>query len=262
MKKTVDSVLGRTEVRIGPEPAAMWRVSGRATAGRAPSRSADTTTMRGTKEGIEGLKQRTQGHTISSVRPAFNTPPCYEPRGEEAQERGREEEPVEPVWSESAVHGTGASILDPTASSIASEPIEASEAGELAGTEEVESAISCETAPSVAGDTAEARAAVKPRIEPSAAGELAGARAAGEPAEACAAGSADAASKLTGASAAGAAVGLAEASAAARAVASAAGAGASGEQAVGASPSATASSGQAEDVSQNAAESSEQAEGP
>ena len=58
-KKTVDSVLGRTEVRIGPEPAAMWRVSGRATAGRAPSRSADTT-MRGTKETIERLKQRTQ----------------------------------------------------------------------------------------------------------------------------------------------------------------------------------------------------------
>ena len=101
--------------------------------------------------------------TISSVRPAFNTPPCYEPRGEEAQERGREEESVEPVWSESAVNGTGASILDPTASSTASEPTEASEAGELAGTEQVESAISCETAPRVAGDTAEARSAVKPR---------------------------------------------------------------------------------------------------
>jgi hypothetical protein len=35
MKKTVDSVLGRTEVRIGPEPAAMLRVGGCATAGRA-----------------------------------------------------------------------------------------------------------------------------------------------------------------------------------------------------------------------------------
>ena len=35
MKKTVDSVLGRTEVRIGPEPAAMMRVGGCATAGRA-----------------------------------------------------------------------------------------------------------------------------------------------------------------------------------------------------------------------------------
>ena len=72
--------------------------------------------------------------------------------------------------------------MDPTASSTASEPIEASEAGELVGTEQVESAVSCVIAPSVAGDTAEARAAVKPRIEPSAAGELAEARAADEPA--------------------------------------------------------------------------------
>ena len=114
---------------------------------------------------------------------------------------------MEPVWSEAAVHGTGASILAPTASSTASEPIEASEAGELVGTEQVESAVSCVIAPSVAGDTAEARAAVKPRIEPSAAGELAEARAADEPAEACDAGAAGAVSKLTGASVAGAAAG-------------------------------------------------------
>ena len=152
---------------------------------------------------------------------------------------------MEPVWSESAVHSTGASILDPTASSTASEPIEASEAGELVGTEQVESAVSCVMAPSVAGDTAEARAAVKPRIEPSAAGELAEARAAGGPAEACAASAADAASKLTEASVAGAAVGPAEASAAVRAEASATGTGASGEHAVGISSSAVASSEQA-----------------
>ena len=105
---------------------------------------------------------------------------------------------MEPVWSESTVHSTGASILDPITSSNASEPIEASEAGELAGKEQVESAVSCVIASSVAGDTAEAsaavraEAAVKPRIEPSAAGELAEARAAGEPAEACAAGAAGA----------------------------------------------------------------------
>ena len=135
----------------------MWKVSGRATAGRAPSRSADTT-MRGTKESDAWLSKTTD--TRYSVRPAFNTPPCYEPRGEEAQDRGREEEPVEPVWSESAVHNTGASILDPNASSTASEPIEASEAGEPMGTEQVEIAVSCVMAPSVAGDTAEARAAV------------------------------------------------------------------------------------------------------
>ena len=122
----------------------------------------------------------------------------------------------------------GATILDPKASSTAGEPIEASEAGELVGTEQVESAVSCVVAPSVAGDTAEARAAVKPRIETSVAGELAEARAAGEPAEVCPAGAADtanAASKLTGASA-------------------------------------TASSEQAEDVLLNAAESGKQAEGP
>ena len=103
------------------------------------------------------------------------------------------------------MHSTGASILDPTASSTASEPIEASE-GELVGTEQVESAVSCVMAPCSAGDTAEARAAVKPRIEPSVAGE---------PAEACAAGAADAAdaaSKLTGASVAGAAAGPTKAS--------------------------------------------------
>ena len=243
----------------------MWRVSGRATAGRAAQqgrRHDDDVRVRENQKDCRRTKTADTRETISSVRPAFNTPPCYEPRGEEAQERGREEESVEPVWSESSVHGTGASNLDPTALSTVSELIEASEAGELVGTEQVESAVSCATASSVAGDTAEARAAVEPRIEPSAAGELAGARAAGEPAEACAAGSADVASKLTGAIAAGAAAGLAEASAAARAVASAAGAGASGEQAVGASPSATASSGQAEDVSQNAAGSSDQAEGP
>ena len=104
------------------------------------------------------------------------------------------------------MHSTGASILDPTASSTASEPIEASEAGELVGTEQVESAVSCVMTPCFAGDTAEARAAVKPRIEPSVAGE---------PAEECAAGAADAAdaaSKLTGASVAGAAAGPAKAS--------------------------------------------------
>ena len=130
--------------------------------------------------------------TRYSERPAFNTPPCYEPRGEEAQDRGREEEPVEPVWSESAVHSMGATILDPKASSNAGEPIEASEAGEPMGTEQVENAVSYEMAPSVAGDIAEARAEVKSRIETSAAGELAEARAAGGPAEACAAGAADA----------------------------------------------------------------------
>ena len=54
--------------------------------------------------------------------------------------------------------------MDPNASSTASEPIEASEAGELMGSEQVESAVSCVMAPSVAGDTDEARAAVKSRI--------------------------------------------------------------------------------------------------
>ena len=77
---------------------------------------------------------------------------------------------MEPVWSESAVHSIGATILDPKASSTASEPIKASEAGEPMGTEQVESAVSCAMASSVAGDIAEARAEVKSRIETSAAG--------------------------------------------------------------------------------------------
>ena len=67
---------------------------------------------------------------------------------------------MEPVWSESAVYSAEASILDSTASRSASEPIEASGAGKLTETERVESAVSCVTAPSVAGDTAEAIAAI------------------------------------------------------------------------------------------------------
>ena len=66
---------------------------------------------------------------------------------------------MEPVWSESAVHSMGATILDPKASSTAGEPIEASEAGESMGTEQVENAVSYGMAPSVADDIAEARAA-------------------------------------------------------------------------------------------------------
>ena len=153
---------------------------------------------------------------------------------------------MEPVWSESAVYSAEASILDSTASRSASEPIEASGAGELTETERVESAVSCVIAPSVAGDTAEAIAAVGTRLESNAAGELAEARAAGEACAACVAGAAYAASKLTGASAAGAAAGPTEASAAMCAVASAVGTGASSERAAGVSPSAAWSSEQAE----------------
>ena len=153
--------------------------------------------------------------TRYSERPAFNTPPCYEPRGEEAQDRGREEEPVEPVWSESAVHSTGATILDSKASSTAGEPTEASEAGEPMGMEQVENVVPCEMEPGVAGDISEARAEVTSRIEKNAAGELVEARAAGGPPEAC---TADAAT------------------------ASAVGTGASGEQAIGTSSSAVTSS--------------------
>ena len=195
--------------------------------------------MRGKRESDARLSKTTD--TRYSVRPAFNTPPCYEPRGEEAQDRGREEEPVEPVWSESAVHSMGATILDPKASSTAGEPIEASEAGEPMGTEQVENAVSYEMAPSVAGDIAEARAEVKSRIEKSAAGELVEARAAGGPPEACAAGAADASATGTGVSGEQA-VGISSS-----AVTSSEQAGGAW-QSVGVSPSAAAFSGQVEDA--------------
>ena len=86
-KKTVDSVLGRTEVRIGPEPAAMMRVSGRATAGRAAQqgrRHDDDVRVRENQKDCRRTKTADTRETISSVRPAFNTPPCYEPMDEEA----------------------------------------------------------------------------------------------------------------------------------------------------------------------------------
>ena len=105
--------------------------------------------------------------------------------------------------------------MDPKASSTAGEPIEASEAGESMGTEQVENAVSYEMEPSVADDIVEARAEGESRIEKSAAGELVEARAAGGPPEACAAGAA---------------------------TASAAGTGASGEQVIGISSSAVTSS--------------------
>ena len=176
-----------------------------------------------------------------SVRPEFNTPPCYEPRGEEAQDRGREEEPVEPVWSESAVHSTGATILDSKASSTAGEPTEASEAGEPMGMEQVENVVPCEMEPGVAGDISEARAEVTSRIEKNAVGELVEARAAGGPPEACAAGAADASATGTGVSGEQA-VGISSS-----AVTSSEQAGGAW-QSVGVSPSATAFSGQVEDV--------------